>query len=143
MNYIDPLAKLMGEWSWNITVYSILLRVIIPFIFAFYVGCERSTKGHTAGLKTFILLSLASTSCMIIDRSLQLTFPICSAGAVIGSAMLSGNSVRRKKPNQRAHHVGMALDVQYFRSAFRRGALHRRAHFGSRIYRDFAVFPCT
>ena len=35
MNYIDPLAKLMGEWSWNITVYSILLRVIIPFIFAF------------------------------------------------------------------------------------------------------------
>lgn len=49
MNYIDPLAKLMGEWSWNITVYSILLRVIIPFIFAFYVGCERSTKGHTAG----------------------------------------------------------------------------------------------
>lgn len=81
---------------------------------------------------------------MIIDRSLQLTFPICSAGAVIGSAMLGGNSYcSAQKPNQRAHHVGMALDVQYFRSAFRRGALHRRAHFGSRIYRDFAVFPCT
>ena len=93
MNYIDPLAKLMGEWSWNITVYSILLRVIVPFIFAFYVGCERSTKGHTAGLKTFILLSLASTSCMIIDRALGLAFPICSAGAVIGTAMLSGNSI--------------------------------------------------
>lgn len=100
MNYIDPLAKLMGEWSWNITVYSILLRVIIPFIFAFYVGCERSTKGHTAGLKTFILLSLASTSCMIIDRSLQLTFPICSAGAVIGSAMLGGNSILFGAKNQ-------------------------------------------
>lgn len=145
MNYIDPLAKLMGEWSWNITVYSILLRVIIPFIFAFYVGCERSTKGHTAGLKTFILLSLASTSCMIIDRSLQLTFPICSAGGGyrLCDAERKFYTVRRKKPNQRAHHVGMALDVQYFRSAFRRGALHRRAHFGSRIYRDFAVFPCT
>lgn len=58
MNYIDPLAKLMGEWSWNITVYSILLRVIIPFIFAFYVGCERSTKGHTAGLNVYFVSRL-------------------------------------------------------------------------------------
>lgn len=114
MNYIDPLAKLMGEWSWNITVYSILLRVIIPFIFAFYVGCERSTKGHTAGLKTFILLSLASTSCMIIDRSLQLTFPVCSAGAVIGSAMLGGNSILfgakiKSKGSLRRHGFGRAV----------------------------------
>lgn len=35
----------------------------------------------------------------------------------------------------------MALDVQYFRTAVRRGALHRRAHFGSRIYRDLQFFP--
>ena len=62
MNYIDPLAKVMGEWAYTVTVYSILLRVLVPVLFAFYVGCERSTKGHTAGLKTFILLSLSSTA---------------------------------------------------------------------------------
>ena len=100
INYIDPLAKVMGEWSWNVTVYSILLRVLVPLLFAFYVGSERSTKGHTAGLKTFILLSLASTSCMIIDRSLSLTVPVCSAGALIGTAMLSGNSILFSAKNQ-------------------------------------------
>ena len=37
MDYIDPLAKVMGEWSWNVTVYSILSRVVVPLLFAFYV----------------------------------------------------------------------------------------------------------
>ena len=100
MDYIDPLAMVMGEWSWNVTVYSILLRVVVPLLFAFYVGSERSTKGHTAGLKTFILLSLASTACMIIDRSLSLKVPMCSTGALIGTAMLSGNSILFSAKNQ-------------------------------------------
>lgn len=100
MNFIDPLAKVMGEWAYTVSVYSVLLRIVIPVLFAFYVGCERSTHGHTAGLKTFILLSLGATACMIIDQSLQNTYPICSGCAIIGVAMLGGNSILFGAKNQ-------------------------------------------
>ncbi len=100
MNYIDPLAKLMGEWAWTVSVYSIILRTVVPFVFSFYVGCDRTTKGHTAGMKTFILLSLASTACMIMDCAFGTSVPFCSLGAIIGSALLSGNSIRFSAKNQ-------------------------------------------
>lgn len=98
--YVDPLAKVMGEWSYTVSVYSILLRVLVAVIFAFYVGSERSTHGHTAGLKTFILLSLGTTACMIIDQSIGLKFPICSGCAIIGVAMFGGNSILFGAKNQ-------------------------------------------
>lgn len=97
---MDPIAKVLGEWSQNITVWSALLRVVLALLFAFIVGCERSKKGHTAGLKTFLLLSLTSALCMIIDRALNLSFPACSVGAIIGSAMLGGNSILFGAKNQ-------------------------------------------
>lgn len=93
MFFVDPLAKVMGEWSYTVTVYSILLRTIIPVLFAFYVGSERSTHGHTAGLKTFILLAMGATSCAIIDQCTGLTIPVCSGCAIIAIAMLGGNSI--------------------------------------------------
>lgn len=100
MQIIDPLAKVMGEWSYTITVYSILLRVIIPVLFAFYVGSERSTHGHTAGLKTFILLSLGATACAIIDQHTSINIPVCSGCAIIAIAMLGGNSILFGAKNQ-------------------------------------------
>ena len=100
MNYTDFFAKLMGEWSSDITVWSILLRCALSLGFAFFVGCERSTKGHTAGLKTFLLLSLTSTACMIADCALGNAFPVCSAASIVGGAILSGNSVLWGAKNQ-------------------------------------------
>lgn len=100
MQIIDPLAKVMGEWSYTITVYSILLRVIVPVLFAFYVGSERSTHGHTAGLKTFILLSLGATACAIIDKHTTISIPVCSGCAIIAIAMLGGNSILFGAKNQ-------------------------------------------
>ncbi len=100
MQIIDPLAKIMGEWSYTITVYSILLRVVVPVLFAFYVGSERSTHGHTAGLKTFILLSMGATSCAIIDQHTSILIPICSGCAIIATAMLGGNSILFGAKNQ-------------------------------------------
>ncbi len=97
---IDPLAKAMGEWSYTITVYSILLKVIVPVLFAFYVGSERSTHGHTAGLKTFILISISSTTCAIIDLYTQTKIPVCSGCAVIGIAMFGGNTILVSAKNQ-------------------------------------------
>lgn len=57
----DPIARLLGEWSTGLNTYSIILRIAVAVIFASVIGCERSSKRHSAGLRTFVLISFAST----------------------------------------------------------------------------------
>ena len=101
---LDPLARLMGEWSSEIGIGSILIRIGLAFLFAAAVGCERSGKLHSAGLRTFILVSLASTSAMMMDcfvsARFDLKFPILSAAAVVGIAIISGYSILYSSKNQ-------------------------------------------
>ena len=95
--YTDAIARLLGEWSITVNAYSILFRVLISVLFAAIIGWERSSKRHSAGLRTFILVSLASTVAMLIDLSLmsanKLSFAAISAATVVGGAMISGNSI--------------------------------------------------
>ena len=63
----DPLAEFLGVWSVEINTYSIILRIGISIIFAAIIGCERSVKRHSAGFRTFILVSFASTVAMLLD----------------------------------------------------------------------------
>ena len=58
---IDPLAKLMGEWSAKVTMGSIALRLALTLILSAILGCERASKRHSAGLRTFMVVSLAAT----------------------------------------------------------------------------------
>lgn len=64
---IDPIAAMLGEWSCQMNPYSILLRILLAVALSAIIGCERSSKRHSAGLRTFILVSLASTSAMLLD----------------------------------------------------------------------------
>lgn len=95
--YTDAIAQLLGDWSTTVNGYSILFRVLLSALFAAIIGWERSTKRHSAGLRTFILVSLASTIAMLIDLSLMsvgnLSFAAISAATVVGGAMISGNSI--------------------------------------------------
>lgn len=104
MNYIDPIAKLFGSWASDLTVWSIILRATLSVLFAFAIGSERSTKGHSAGLKTFVLLSFSATVCRILDCAFASgdgkSFPFCSAAAVIATALISGNAVLFGAKNQ-------------------------------------------
>jgi len=94
---LDPIAKLLGGWSTDINVASVFFRTALAFLFAAAVGCERANKRHSAGLRTFILISLASAGAMLLDvfliESYGMGFPVASAAAVIGIAILSGNSI--------------------------------------------------
>ena len=65
MNMNDPIASLLGGWSTELNLYSVLLRVAVSVVFAAIIGCERASKRHAAGQRTFILVSLASTVAMI------------------------------------------------------------------------------
>ena len=104
MNIIDPLSKLMGEWSSQITVGSIFLRIGIALIISTIIGCERSSKRHSAGLRTFMLATLAGTFVGLLDIFLVQTYSInlsiISGASVIAFAILSTNSVLFTSKNQ-------------------------------------------
>lgn len=93
----DIIAKLLGSWSSNITFGSILLRSIIALIFGAIIGCERATKRHAAGLRTFIVLTLSACFATIIDVYLieryNGTIPLLTGAILIGAAILSSNTI--------------------------------------------------
>lgn len=104
--FVDPIAKLLGEWSINLNVYSAALRIILAFVLAGTIGIERARKRHSAGLRTFILVALASTMAMIMDiycgihSVLGKGIVIISAATVIGIAIISSNSLLYSSKNQ-------------------------------------------
>ena len=89
----DPLADLLGEWSRGLNTGSVLLRIALAVLLASVIGCERSSKRHSAGLRTFVLVSFASTVSMLLDVYLMSNFgarlPILSAATVIAAALLT------------------------------------------------------
>ncbi len=92
----DYIAKLLGPWAAELSTEAVFLRITLSVILASIVGCERSSKRHSAGLRTFIIISLASTTAAIIEVYLLdrgVTAPWITAAAVIGAAMISGYSI--------------------------------------------------
>ena len=87
----DPLADLLGEWSRGLNTGSVLLRIALAVLIASVIGCESSSKRHSAGLRTFVLVSFASTVSMLLDVYLMSNFgarlPILSAATVIAAAL--------------------------------------------------------
>ena len=97
MNFIDPLAKLLGDWSSELSFYSILFRFVISILFASLLGWERSNKRHSAGLRTFILITLLGTVCAVLDIALvkngDTSLYLFSGLAILGGVVISGNSI--------------------------------------------------
>lgn len=94
MHTLDPIAKLLGSWTIDGSIGSILLRLMLSMLFGAIIGCERATKRHVAGLRTFMLVSLASTIAMMLDVSLGGSeIPILSGAAIIALAIISCNSI--------------------------------------------------
>lgn len=93
----DWISGLLGPWSGDLNLWSVLFRLVLSLVLSAIIGCERSSKRHSAGLRTFILVSLVGTGTMLIDQYLMLFYksplPVLSAAGVIGTATLSSNSV--------------------------------------------------
>ena len=100
----DIIATLLGEWSSEINIWSVLFRIVISLLLSSIIGCERSSKRHSAGLRTFILVSLATTLSMMLDIFLLEVFGqgfyVISAAAVIGIAIITVNSILFSARNQ-------------------------------------------
>ena len=67
----DPITGLLGSWSLEVNFYSVLLRIFLSVVLSAVIGCERSSKRHSAGLRTFILISFASTVTIMLDIFLE------------------------------------------------------------------------
>lgn len=91
----DPIATALGTWSQSINGASILLRILLSGSLAAIIGCERSSKRHSAGLRTFMLISLAMTVIMILDLSLNMVSGIylLSCAGIIAVAVISVHSL--------------------------------------------------
>ena len=100
----DPIAEILGRWSSELGLWSVVFRIVISLVLSAIIGCERSSKRHSAGLRTFITISLASTVSMLVDLALisdtGIKVPLLSAATIISSAMISGNSVLFSSRNQ-------------------------------------------
>lgn len=94
---IDPIARYLGEWSSSLCLGSVLFRFALSMLLSAIVGWERSSKRHSAGLRTFMLISLSATTAMIVDLYLVIeagsSFTLLSAAAVIACALVSINSI--------------------------------------------------
>ena len=101
---MDPIASLLGAWSAEINIWSILLRIVLSIVLAAIVGWERSSKRHAAGLRTFILTSFAMAVSMMLDIFLtagsEVKIYAISAASVIGIAIISINSILYSSKNQ-------------------------------------------
>lgn len=100
LSVTDPIASLLGDWSTQINFCSVLLRIALSLVMSAIIGCERAGKRHAAGLRTFILASLACTVAMILDIFAKTQLCLISAASVIGVAIISSNSILFSSRNQ-------------------------------------------
>lgn len=100
MLFSDPISRLLGSWAGELGAPAILLRICTSFIFAAIIGYERANKRHSAGLRTFIIVSLASTTAMLLDLCLGHSFALISAVTVLATAIISTYSIFYSSKNQ-------------------------------------------
>lgn len=123
----DPISAILGQWSQELNTYSALFRILLSVCLAAVIGCERSSKRHSAGLRTFILVSLVTTVIMLMDIQLAENsgLYLLSCAAVIGVSIISVNSLLLSSRSQikglttaaglwGAAIIGLAIGAGYY-----------------------------
>lgn len=109
INIIDPIVKLMGEELQealtHLSFWAILLRLFLAVLFAGAIGFERAVKRHAAGLRTYILISLACATAMMVNQYTIESFgggDITRIGsmAILGVAFLGAGTILVTSRNQ-------------------------------------------
>lgn len=113
----DPIANILGEWSKNINEFSIVFRILLSVSLAAIIGCERSSKRHSAGLRTFMLMSLATTVAMLLDVSGNGTqgLYLLSCAGIVSVAVISVHSILL---SSRSQIKGLTTAAGLWASAF-------------------------
>ena len=101
---IDPIASLLGAPATELNIYTVILRLALTLLLSAILGCERSSKRHAAGLRTFMVVALSTTVAMILDLYLisgtTISFCLISASSIVGLAIITVNSILYSSRNQ-------------------------------------------
>lgn len=92
----DPIADLLGEWSVSLCVQSVLLRLFVSLCVSAVIGCERSSNRHSAGLRTFILVTFTSCLVMLLDLFVRERFGgmfLLSAAAILSTSNIAARTL--------------------------------------------------
>ena len=87
---VDPIIKLL-KWDWleELTIGSILLRLLITIFFCGLIGVQRASRRHAAGLRTYVLVGVGATIVMMTNEYLiDLSYGV--DGARLGAQVISG-----------------------------------------------------
>ncbi len=102
--FADTFFKLFGGWSGDLNALSIVLRISLSFFLSALIGWERSSKLHSAGFRTFILVCLSGTLSVIIDIYFSEKYGaklfLLSAVSVVCSTIVATNSLFFSSRNQ-------------------------------------------
>lgn len=102
--YQDPIVSALGPWAQELSLAVIVLRVLLSVALSTVIGCERATKRHAAGVRTFVVTSLACTVAMLTDCCIARESPshlyLLSASSILAVAIVSINSVLYTSRNQ-------------------------------------------
>lgn len=90
---VDQIGKYVSEWP---SILVILLNIVLSVVLGAIIGWERSNKRHTAGLRTFMIVSLSSTLAMMLDDFLQVDGTVfyytIPAAVIIAVGIISCNT---------------------------------------------------
>lgn len=89
-NIVDPFVKLL-DWDFliDLSIPSIIIRLVLATFFGGVIGIERTTKKHAAGLRTYMLVCIGSAMAMMINEYLILKYGSGDSGR-IGAQVISG-----------------------------------------------------
>ena len=94
---MDPIASWLGAWSVEIGAASVIFRILLSVALAAVIGCERSSKRHSAGLRTFVLAAFSATVSMLLDQYVYVLLgcklPLLSAATLLAVTSVSANSI--------------------------------------------------
>lgn len=76
---------------------TVVIKLLLAMVVSAIIGCERASKRHSAGLRTFVVVTLGCTIVMMLETYLKLesgeSLFILSAAAIVAVASISVNTV--------------------------------------------------
>lgn len=104
MTIHGPIAGLLGPWALELGIDAVLFRLGLNLLLSAIIGWERSSKRHSAGMRSFMLVGLATTSVMILDQAMRIqneSHPcLMSAAVLLAIAILGMQSILFSSRNQ-------------------------------------------
>ena len=99
----DPILELFNIDSVPFIV-QIVVRLLFVLVISIILGVERANKRHAAGLRTFIVVSLAAAASSLVDYYLMTNFnavvPAISLSLAVGIAIISSYTIIYSSKNQ-------------------------------------------